>query len=95
MPDDATAASHRDATFMVHPIGCWADPADDERHLAWVNEVTDAMQPFTTGGVYLNFMADEDRVQAGYGADKYQRLVELKRKYDPENLFRFNQNIVP
>jgi FAD/FMN-containing dehydrogenase len=93
--DGATAFSHRDAKFMVHPIACWQDPADDDRHLAWVNEVTDAMQPFTTGGVYLNFMADEDRVPAGYGAGKYERLVELKRKYDPENVFRFNQNIAP
>jgi FAD/FMN-containing dehydrogenase len=93
--DDATASSHRDATFMIHPIGCWQEAADDDRHLAWVNEVTEAMQPFATGGVYLNFMADEDRVPAGYGAGKYERLVELKRKYDPENVFRFNQNISP
>ena len=95
VPGDATAFSHRDATFMAHPIACWQDPADDERHLAWVNDVTDAMEPFATGGVYLNFMADEDRVEAGYGAGKYQRLVELKRKYDPDNVFRFNQNIAP
>jgi FAD/FMN-containing dehydrogenase len=93
--DDATAFSHRDATFMIHPIGCWQNPADDERHLAWVNTVTEAMQPFATGGVYLNFMADEDRVPAGYGAGKYERLVELKRKHDPDNVFRFNQNIAP
>jgi FAD/FMN-containing dehydrogenase len=93
--DDETAFSHRDATFMLHPIACWQDPADDERHLAWVREITEAMQPFTTGGVYLNFMADEDRVPAGYGAGKYERLVELKRKYDPDNVFRFNQNISP
>jgi FAD/FMN-containing dehydrogenase len=93
--DDATAFSHRDPTFMVHPIACWDEPADDERHIAWVHDVTEAMQPFTTGGVYLNFMADEDRVQAGYGAGKYRKLVELKRKYDPDNVFRFNQNIKP
>ncbi len=93
--DDATAFSHRDATFMVHPIACWEAPADDDRHLAWVNEVTEAMQPFTTGGVYLNFMADEDRVEAGYGTEKYRRLGELKRRYDPDNVFRFNQNIAP
>ena len=93
--DDATAFSHRDATFMLHPIACWRDPADDDRHLAWVNAVTEAIQPFGTGGVYLNFMADEDRVPAGYGAGKYERLVDLKRKYDPDNVFRFNQNIKP
>src|ERR671936_953879 len=93
--DQATAFSHRDAKFMIHPIACWQDPADDERHLAWVNEVTEAMQPFGTGGVYLNFMAEEERVPAGYGAGKYERLAELKRKYDPDNVFRFNQNIKP
>jgi FAD/FMN-containing dehydrogenase len=93
--EDATAFGHRDPTFIIHPIACWERPADDERHLAWVREVTEAAQPFTTGGVYLNFMADEDRVQAGYGARKYQKLVRLKRKYDPDNVFRFNQNIAP
>jgi FAD/FMN-containing dehydrogenase len=93
--DDATAFSHRDATFMIHPIACWAETAEDEAHMTFVRDVTDAMQPFTTGGVYLNFMADSDRVQAGYGAGKYERLVELKRKYDPDNVFRFNQNIKP
>jgi FAD/FMN-containing dehydrogenase len=93
--EDATAFGHRNATFILHPIACWDDAAHDERHLAWVNEVTDAMQAFTTGGVYLNFMADEDRVQAGYGPGKYEKLVALKRKYDPDNAFRFNQNIAP
>ena len=93
--EDATAFGHRDPTYMVHPIACWEQAADDQRHLDWVRGVTEAMQPFATGGVYLNFMADEDRVQAGYGANKYQRLVELKRKYDPDNVFRFNQNITP
>jgi FAD/FMN-containing dehydrogenase len=95
VPDDATAFSHRDATYLVHPIGCWERQADDERGLAWVNEVTEAIRPFGTGGVYLNFMADEDRVRAGYGAGTYERLVELKRRYDPDNVFRFNQNIQP
>ena len=93
--EDATAFGHRDATFIVHPIACWEDPADDERHRGWVTDVTDSMQAFTTGGVYLNFMADEDRVQAGYGPDKYEQLVTLKRKYDPDNAFRFNHNITP
>ncbi len=97
VPDDATAFSHREATFMAHPIGCWESPADDERHLAWVNQVTDAFEPFRTGGVYLNFMPDEGdaSVRAGYSSGKYERLAALKAEYDPDNMFRFNQNIAP
>jgi FAD/FMN-containing dehydrogenase len=97
VPDDATAFSHRDARFMAHPIGCWEAPDDDERHIGWVREVTDAFEPFLTGGIYLNFMADvgEERVRAGYGTGKYERLAAIKAKYDPDNMFRFNQNIAP
>jgi FAD/FMN-containing dehydrogenase len=97
VPDDATAASHRNAPYMWHPIACWADAADTDDAIAWVRESSAAMKPFTTGGVYLNFEQDEgeEHVRAGYGADKYARLVELKDKYDPNNLFRVNQNIPP
>lgn len=97
VPDDATAASHRDAAYMVHPIACWQDPADSDRYLDWVKRFSEAMGPFKTGGVYLNFEPDEgeERVRAGFGAEKYARLVELKDKWDPENLFRINQNIKP
>jgi FAD/FMN-containing dehydrogenase len=97
VPDDATAFSHRNAKFMLHPIGCWELEADDERHRTWIEEVTEAFEPFETGGVYLNFTPDEgeERVRAGYSADKWERLVALKQKYDPDNVFRFNQNIQP
>jgi FAD/FMN-containing dehydrogenase len=95
VPDDATAISGRDATFMLHPIGAWEDPAEDEKHIAWVRGVSSAMEPFKTGGVYLNFMADEDQARAGFGDAKYARLAAVKREYDPENVFRFNQNIQP
>jgi FAD/FMN-containing dehydrogenase len=78
-------------------VGAWeiADP-EPERHIAWVRETWQAMQPFATGA-YVNFMSDEpaESVQAAYGPDKYERLVALKRRYDPENIFRHNQNIVP
>jgi FAD/FMN-containing dehydrogenase len=95
--DDATAAGHRDAAYMAHPIAAWQDPAQTELHLDWVRRFSDAMAPFTTGGVYLNFEPDEgeERVRAGYGAEKYARLVALKGKWDPDNLFRVNQNIEP
>jgi FAD/FMN-containing dehydrogenase len=97
VPEDATAASHRDAPYMWHPIAAWNDAAETEREIAWVRETSAAMAPFTTGGVYLNFEQDEgaEHVRAGYGAEKYARLVALKDKYDPENLFRINQNIAP
>jgi FAD/FMN-containing dehydrogenase len=95
VPDDATAFAGRETAFMIHPIGCWQDPADDEAHIAWVRDVSERMQPYKTGAVYLNFMADEDRVRAGYGDAKYERLAAIKREYDPDNVFRFNQNIKP
>ena len=97
VPDDATAASHRDAPYMWHPIACWSDPADTDSTIAWVRESSAAMQPFMTGGVYLNFEQDEgeEHVRAGYSPDKYARLAALKDEYDPNNLFRINQNIAP
>ena len=72
------------------------DPAEDERTIAWVRRLWEALRPFSSGGVYVNFqMGDEgeDRVRAAYGPEKYERLVALKNKYDPNNLFRLNQNI--
>ena len=97
VPDEATAAGHRDAAYMVHPIACWQDPAESARHIDWSRRFSEAMGPFTTGGVYLNFEPDEgeERVRAGYGAEKYAKLVALKDKWDPENFLRVNQNIKP
>jgi FAD/FMN-containing dehydrogenase len=97
LPDDAMAAGHRDAAYMMHPIAVWDDPADSDRHVAWCRNLCKAMRPHTTGGVYLNMTMDEgeDRVRAGYGSAKYRRLVALKDKYDPGNLFCVNQNIKP
>jgi FAD/FMN-containing dehydrogenase len=97
IPEEASAAGHRDAAYMAHPIACWQDPAQSELHIDWVRRYSDAIGPFTTGGVYLNFEPDEgeERVRSGYGPEKYARLVELKEKWDPGNLFRVNQNIKP
>jgi FAD/FMN-containing dehydrogenase len=96
VPDDATAASHREAPYMWHPIACWQDAADSDREIGWVRGASDALQPFTTG-VYLNFEQDEgeEHVKTGFNEEKYARLTELKGKYDPDNLFRVNQNIPP
>jgi FAD/FMN-containing dehydrogenase len=94
VPDDATAFSHRDANYMFHPISMWADPADDEQVIGVNRAFCDAMRPFTTGAAYLNFTG-EDRVREAFGEAKYTRLVALKDRYDPDNLFRLNQNIRP
>jgi FAD/FMN-containing dehydrogenase len=93
---DATAFAHRDATYDCFPVAAWLDAAEDERHIAWARDFWETMRPFGTGGVYTNNLGDEghDRVRAAYGAH-YPRLAELKAKYDPDNLFRLNQNIRP
>jgi FAD/FMN-containing dehydrogenase len=95
VPDDATAFSHREANYLFHPISFWSDAADDERAIAANRAFADAMRPYGTGASYLNFTPEADRVRAAYGDEKYERLVALKDKYDPENLFRMNQNIKP
>ncbi len=94
---DFAAAGHRAAAYMAHPIAQWQDPAQTPTHLAWCNRFVDGFAPFATGGVYLNFEQDEgeEKVRAGYSAETCARLVELKDKYDPENLFRVNQNVKP
>jgi FAD/FMN-containing dehydrogenase len=93
---DATAYRHRDAQFVMNVHGRWSNAADDERCIAWCRELFDAATPYATGGVYVNFMTEEEekRVEDAYGAS-YQRLVDLKNKYDATNLFRMNQNVRP
>ncbi|MFF1477957.1 FAD-binding oxidoreductase [Streptomyces sp. NPDC058301] len=88
---------YRDASWAVHPFGIWEDPADDERCRAWVKDVRAKVQPWSTGAVYLNFTGDEGpaRVIAGLGPENMRRLAEVKRAYDPDNVFRFNHNIAP
>jgi FAD/FMN-containing dehydrogenase len=95
VPGEATAFSHRDASYLFHPISAWLDPADGERMIAATRAFAAAMQPFGTGASYLNFTHEADRVRDAYGDAKYARLVALKDTYDPANLFRLNQNIRP
>lgn len=96
VPADAMAYAYRDAKFVLNVHGRWDEAADDERCIAWAREFFDASAPYASGGAYVNFMtADEgDRVAAAYG-DNYARLVQIKKKYDPENVFHLNQNIKP
>jgi FAD/FMN-containing dehydrogenase len=93
---DETALPYRDAALSIVIAGTWHDPADDESNAAWVREYYDALGPYAQEGVYVNFQSEEDqnRVGAMYGS-KYDRLVEVKRRYDPDNVFRLNQNIDP
>jgi FAD/FMN-containing dehydrogenase len=93
---ESAAYSQRDARFVMNVHGRWEDPADDEDCIRWARDVFNATEPFADAGVYVNFLTAEegDRVSAAYGPN-YARLAEVKRKYDPENLFRMNQNIRP
>jgi FAD/FMN-containing dehydrogenase len=93
---DATAYPHRDAEFVMNVHGRWDDPADDERCIAWSRAYFQASAPFASAGAYVNFMTEDeqDRVRAAYGPN-YDRLAVVKKKYDPENLFRTNWNVKP
>ena len=93
---DATAFAYRDATFATVIAGMWPDPADNEANIKWVRDYYDATAPLSEEGGYINFMAEDDqeRIKANYKGN-YERLVDVKRRYDPDNLFHLNQNIRP
>ena len=96
--EDETAFGDRSAPYSLIITSEWVDPAETDRNVQWARNFWEAMQPFTRDAVYVNYMdiRDEaDRIRAAYGADKYERLVALKNKYDPTNLFRLNKNIQP
>lgn len=95
--EEATAYSHRAAPFLFTANAMWPDPKESDRHIGWTRDFWQAMQPFSAGGVYVNFLSNEgeDRVRAAYTPRVYQRLVALKNKYDPANFFSLNQNIKP
>ncbi|HLJ62098.1 MAG TPA: FAD-binding oxidoreductase [bacterium] len=94
---EATAFRHRTPRYAMNIVGLWTAAEQPDPHIAWVRRTYDAMHPFSTGAPYLNFLGDEggDRVRAAYGAATYDRLVEVKTRYDPTNFFRVNQNIRP
>lgn len=91
-----TPMAQREARWVSHPFALWENPADDAAHIDWAREITAALKPFTSGGVYLNFIGDEgaERVRAAFG-DSYERLAQIKAVYDPDNFFHRNQNIRP
>ncbi|WP_084965997.1 FAD-binding oxidoreductase [Thermoactinospora rubra] len=97
VPADATAFGHRDAEYLLTVAGAWEDPAGDPQpHVRWARDSWQALRPWSRG-TYVNHLGEEgeDRVRQAYPAGTYDRLVALKRTYDPENVFRLNQNIRP
>jgi len=93
---DTMAYSSREANYVMNVHGRWETAGEDESVISWAREFFAKSQPFSSGGAYINFMTEEetDRVASAYGP-AYDRLVQLKKKYDPTNLFRMNQNIKP
>ena len=94
---DETAYIHRTAPFLLNINAMWTDPHESAEHIGWARDFWTAMQPFSAGGVYVNFLSNEgeERVRTAYDPKTYERLVALKNKYDPMNFFRLNQNIKP
>ena len=106
VPEDATAYPSRAAEYLLNIYGFWTDPVEDEERVAWVKGFSTAMDRYAMVGQYVNFLGHDEadghdetnprsKALAAYGPAKYERLVALKRKYDPENLFRINHNIPP
>jgi FAD/FMN-containing dehydrogenase len=97
VPAEATALSHRDAGWMYHALSLWKDAADTPENLAWTQELVDALAPHSRRSTHPNHVSSErqDRVRSFYGASVYERLVAVKDRWDPENVFCHNQNIRP
>lgn len=94
---DDTAFGQRDGRFLFNAVSMWEDPSATDANVAWARAFHEALQPFATEGVYVNFLSDEgpERVAAAYGPEKFERLARIKAEYDPDNRFRLNQNIPP
>jgi FAD/FMN-containing dehydrogenase len=92
---DATAFGHRDAMFNLSFLAISVDAAKDEEQKAWARNAWQKILPYSTGGVYVNYLSAGEDVHSAYSDARFQRLAAIKAKYDPANLFRFNQNIPP
>jgi FAD/FMN-containing dehydrogenase len=98
IPDESSAAAHRDVKYILNVAGSCIDPALTDGMVSWARGVWSAMRPHSTGGAYVNFLTEEegaDRVTEAYSAAKLEKLTAVKNKYDPSNFFRMNQNIAP
>ena len=93
---EAMAYGHRDAKFVLNVHARWDEVEDDQKGIAWARGFFEASKPYASAGAYVNFMTAEesDRVIAAYGAN-YERLAQIKKRYDPDNIFHLNQNIKP
>jgi FAD/FMN-containing dehydrogenase len=92
------ALGFRDAAFNVSAIATWQDPALDAQHIEWARDTAASIEPWSVSGGYINYMqADEPitRLRAAFGDEAFERLQTLKRRYDPNNVLRRNQNIAP
>jgi FAD/FMN-containing dehydrogenase len=96
LPPDATAYPHRNVQFAMNVHGRWLDRTDDDKVIGWSREFFAAAAPYAAGSVYINFLTQDEgaRIHEAYGAN-YARLLAIKQRYDPANLFRFNHNIRP
>jgi FAD/FMN-containing dehydrogenase len=96
LPPSATAYPHRNVQFAMNVHGRWTEPAEDAKVVSWAREFFTAAAPHAAGSVYINFLTQDEgaRIREAYGPN-YERLAEIKRRYDPDNLFRFNHNIRP
>jgi len=90
------AFAQRQARYDLVIVAQWVDPGESQRHIGWARGLAEAMRPFSSGAYFLNFLGEEgeDTIKASYGPN-YDRLMAVKKKYDPENFFSLNQNIKP
>jgi FAD/FMN-containing dehydrogenase len=93
---DETAFSERSTPYNLIIVSAWTDPAENDKNIRWTREFWEAMRPYESEAAYVNYLDidEQDRSRAVYG-ETYERLVALKNKYDPTNLFHHNQNIKP
>jgi hypothetical protein len=91
-----TAFAQRQAQYSIGILAQWTNPGESRHHIEWAQALAESIRPFSSGGYLLNFLGDEgeDTIKAAFGAN-YGRLAAIKKKYDPENFFRLNQNIKP
>lgn len=96
-PEDHSAVGNRESSWVINIASSWEKAGDDDGNIEWARDAWRDIRQFSTGGTYINFLTEEEgveRIQAAYG-NNYERLVEVKTKWDPGNMFRFNKNILP